>query len=876
MWPKLTNIEKPIVNSINSRRDIHKATNMNVWLRVFSGAGSGLIMTSNNNFELFKAAGEGASIYGSPNSVGTIGTDWNGNPIFGGSDRALRPSPGIVSFTVKEGKDQISKEANLQIKCFSLQQMEIVQKYFLEPGYSLCVEWGWNTPEGGMGMIDTGAGILSQCTERNLNYDVLHSLRVKSNGDYDTFFGFIVGGSVSNDGEQFNVDVRLKGAPGLPTYLQSQVHIQKQKSSGEIVESGKSNPYAAVDTENEEIGKSADRRFKAMYNNLPAHRQITQVDDLKTKVRDEQFINVDEFIKKKIIESAGEDFWETDITEIDFGSLGGLNPFSGGQGLTVEIKPKLLGSSIPGVKISKEKLYSKNRYIKMDLAIDILNANGGLVHYKMGDKEVGVGINISKAKIGAFPKMFSTKASALVIPGEIPAFREYYFNDGTIEQLPNGTLQVSGKGTIAPDANHAINGISFVQGKNLTKDIDNDGLAEKQGYWGYLKDLYVNLDMLIAKTQQPNKNIREVLLDILNEMSAAVNSFWHFQLVERILTEKEGNLKKGDVVITIIDENWIGENPNDSIEFFYHTGERSPFLESTLDLSIPADMANKIINERLSISSQYNSPFISTAKGGFFASEPDMFLKAAKKYNVSESGNNDETKKEDKIDEPPERTSATVDGEIKAIGTITSKGPFGADAHYDYYINDEKVAYTDGRITQYKQLVDEKNKLVAEENEKAAKASVAAIAANLAKIEIVPNPMLTVLDKTDLDADLQPSNPDGFANTYKIYCFDDKSFFDRLKNDAFINKGGMSHPLPIKYTFKTLGISGLRRGDTFVIKGIPDKYNKNGLFQITQIEHTLSGMLWTTSVTGEFRAKQSKQSGNTAATSPSRGASGSW
>ena len=52
MWPKLSNIAPEIVKSINSRRDIQKATNMNVWLRVFSGAGSGLIMTSNNNFEL--------------------------------------------------------------------------------------------------------------------------------------------------------------------------------------------------------------------------------------------------------------------------------------------------------------------------------------------------------------------------------------------------------------------------------------------------------------------------------------------------------------------------------------------------------------------------------------------------------------------------------------------------------------------------------------------------------------------------------------------------------------------------------------------------------------------------------------------------------
>ena len=833
MWPKLTNIDNSIVKSINSRRDIHKATNMNVWLRVFSGAGSGLIMTSNNNFELFKAAGEGASIYGSPNSVGTIGTDWNGNPISGGSDRALRPSPGIVSFTVKEGKDQISKEANLQIKCFSLEQMEIVQTYFLEPGYSLCVEWGWNTPEGGMSMIDTDAGILSQCTGRNLNYDVLHALRVKSNGDYDTFFGFIVGGSVSNDGEQFNVDIKLRGAPGLPTYLQSHAQLQKQDSKGKIIDSGKKDPYPPSEVSDEDTALSVPlRRFKSMFNDLPAHRQISQVDDLKTKVTQFDFINVDEVIKNNIITSYGTNF----------------GFFSKGEGPDVTVNAAAGSTS---VTIAKEKLYSKNRYIKMDLAIDILNSNGALLSYTMGDKKVGVGIDISKTKIGAFPKMFSLKSSALVIPGEIPAFAEYYFNDATITQLAEGSLQVGGN-VIKAKPNHAIGGISFVQGKNLTPDIDNDGYAEKAGYWGYLKDLYVNLDMLIAKTKQPNKSIREVLLDVLNEMSAAANSFWHFQLVERVLTEDSGALKKGDVVITVIDENWIGENPNTSIEFFYHTGERSPFLESTLDLSIPADMANKIITERLSISSQKDASFISTAKGGFFASEPDMFLKAANKYK---DGNNENV------------DNGVVAGEEDSLEAKKVKQKELQDQLTDAKINPPagpKALFGSQEVVdkrfQQKAIEKIETELTALENEIATKTEeikIAAINSNLSKIEILPNPALNSTDEDKLNTALE--NRVEFDNNYRIYCFDDKSYFDRLKNDSFQQKGGLSHPLPIKYTFKTLGVSGLRRGDTFVIKGIPDKYNKNGLFQITQIEHTLSGMLWTTSVTGEFRAKQSKK-----------------
>jgi hypothetical protein len=335
-------------------------------------------------------------------------------------------------------------------------------------------------------------------------------------------------------------------------------------------------------------------------------------------------------------------------------------------------------------------------------------------------------------------------------------------------------------------------------------------------------------------------------------MSAAANSFWHFQLVERVLTEDSGALKKGDVVITVIDENWIGENPNTSIEFFYHTGERSPFLESTLDLSIPADMANKIISERLSISSQKDASFISTAKGGFFASEPDMFLKAANKYK---DGNNENV------------DNGVVAGEEDSLEAKKIKQKELQDQLTDAIINPPagpKASFGSQEVVdkRFQQKAVEKiqTELTALENEIATKTEeikIAAINSNLSKIEILPNPALNSTDEDKLNTALE--NRVEFDNNYRIYCFDDKSYFDRLKNDSFQQKGGLSHPLPIKYTFKTLGVSGLRRGDTFVIKGIPDKYNKNGLFQITQIEHTLSGMLWTTSVTGEFRAKQSKK-----------------
>ena len=50
-----------------------------------------------------------------------------------------------------------------------------------------------------------------------------------------------------------------------------------------------------------------------------------------------------------------------------------------------------------------------------------------------------------------------------------------------------------------------------------------------------------------------------------------------------------------------------------------------------------------------------------------------------------------------------------------------------------------------------------------------------------------------------------------------------------------------------------MGKSGIRRGDIFNIVGIPERYEKNGFFQVINIEQNIDGNLWTTTVTGQYR-----------------------
>ena len=857
MWPHLSNIDSKIANKIRSRADTIQSSKLNVWMRVFAGAGNGLILSSNNNFELFKAAGQGASVYGSPTSVGTIGYNWSGAPVAGGTDRGLRPSPGIISFEVKEGKDQISKEATLGIKCFSLQQMEAIQTYFLEPGYTICVEWGWNTDNGGIKMMDAAgpANIVKQATERNLNYDTLNKLRVDSGGEYDTFFGFIVGGNVTNEGEQFNVTVKLRGAPGLPTYLQSQQHIQLKDKTGTISNDGQSAKVAPYEPEllDKTNTDTNARPWNNMYNQLPSHRQIQHVVNLYNElpISAYDFINMDKAVTDAMVTDSNGGFWSFD------------RPLFGAKGSGPTI-------NVAGQDIPKEKLWSPQNYITMDMAVEILNRNGGLAEYKFGDKSVKARINIKTAAIGAFRYMFSTKSSALIIPGELPDFRQYFWNRGEITQKGKGVLGVSGVGDFDPK-NNSINKRSFVQSKPLDINTPNKKIKEAPYFWGYLRNLYVNFDMFVEKLNQPNKTIREVLLDILNEMSSAVNNFWNFQLVE---TEAEADNKalgitKGDIIITVVDENWVGQNPEKTPEYFDHSGISSPFLESTLDLSIPSEMANQIVSQRLGRVTQPSMPHLSTAKGGFFASEDDLFSKDPKSLanpltakQIADAAAAAAlaalaAKPLSPQDEAKQRLRLARDAKKQLdidLANLNAQIQLATGAAKTNLQTQYNAKYAAG-VQLDKDIAKAKT-----DSEKAYQNIVAAkksqISSNLAKIEIVPNPELGSRIPENMTAEAGLNDPNTFDERFRIYTFDDTSFLDRIKNDYFAKKGGLSHPLPIHYTFKTLGISGVRFGDTFKINGIPAKYAENGIFQVQQIEHSLTNMLWTTTITGAFRALQ--------------------
>ena len=900
MWPTISNIDLKIANRIKSyANDNLAASGLNAWVRVYSGANSGLILESNTDFKIFSAAGE-ASIYGNSNRSGTIGRTWDPNKsVVSDVGRVLRPSPIITTLNSKEGQDQISRTCDFSITCFSFEQLEIIQTYFMEPGYSVGVEWGWNTGESSKGLISTANAdtILNGIADTTLNNGALSSKRAFTSGEYDVFLGFIIGSTVSNDGENFKVDVRLRGAPSLPTYLQSQNRITIQ-SSGINPDPDKSKanyPENELTSDGETEEEAKKRRFKYMFNELPAFRQTESFKKLIDKVKATDFINFDRVIQTKI-----DEFLASSATPTPTDGT----PVTGETEDTVRLDVKGVGT----IDVPKEKIFSTNRYIRFGLAINILNEIGAIDKYQVGGKTISFKVDIDTSIIGAFPYMFSTKKSKLIIPGAVPNARSTYFlNSEEIVQQPNGLLNNI---NITKTAN-------FVEFVERFTDLNQFGLREKKGYYGYLKNLYVNFDMFKAKIEQKNKNIREILEDILNEMSSAVNSFWNFQIIEgefkksneqagaelrqnapgvaapvkttttttfnplggNVLTNGTWNSTsttnnqttpsgggtddagsfnpisgESDIVITIVDENWIGENPDpDNVKDFQHNGIGSPFLNSSLDISIPAEMANKIINERLGANSQ--TDVRSFKIGSLFSATGDKFLTKVQPtettteqdaqntdLNAAEEANDTATKVGEQ-----EKLIDRINGVTRIDDTFTYKDVNGnVIKTVKVFKDDDGKEVMDIKYTNLPDVSSEDAKAA---NDATAAAKVDRVTSNLEKIDVVPKPTIYKLPSITSDAKL------GVEAYFFVYCLDDTDFFESMKNYYFQKKGSgsLSQPLPIKYSFTILGNSGIRRGDTFKINGIPRRYAEKGIFQVTGIEHSLSGMRWETTVEALYR-----------------------
>lgn len=853
-FPLFSNFEPHVRNQFDARKgDNLEVSKYTTWFRLFSGAGSGLIMYSNPDYRLFRAAGDGnvATIYGGQSHSGILGVDWNNKPVTtSGTDVPLKPSPVVTSADVDEGMGNISRRANLSITAFTKQQADLLAEYFIEPGFTVFFEWGRNKPEAMKSLIPISGGsqeIATKIAEMQ-NFGKLVEKRNKSNGHYDNYLGFIKGGNLTISGEVWNITVELVGYNEIPYWMQSRDVVKK----GERDEDGnlKKQPEeevvepAELFEDVEEGDPFVTKRFKLMFNSLPANRRTKKLKQLKNStdgVRESDLINFDKEIIDEVNKKAKRGFEARGVSRIEMGITRDVFGADYNRMFNIGDNPTLDNVTIGQVLVDTDgtrwkvnkidewrsskyvnmtvielgagveqevgaidiqdgvKVINEERFISMRLAMKILELNAEEIALAKTDNTVKINIDIEKTPINAFKHIYSTDRSKLFIPNaQTPAFtigvatRAEPLNlnnigirtntvDNSIPQVVTVIPTQPGEGGLVGTDRLDNNRIRF---PSNTKLIRNGVTLKKPYEWGYLKNLYINFDFFKKTIDVKTFVLGDVLKTLLNGLSDAVSSYWDFQIFER---EDEN----GNMTLQIYDMEFATTTDVEDENMYEFTllGDRTIFLDNSFTMDIPGAMANKIIGERLNVNagSTVDTP-------GLFTDKNDLVLTNLKTATTS-TGGGDSNGTGDEGDD--DRKKLSIETYLDNVGIYIKPN-----------IKDKNEITTRSVKTWGRRVID------------------------------------VVLDDFVIY---------GSYNDTKLF---DAIYYRDKEKRAEANKQSnneVSTLLPLTFSFTVHGIAGIKRGDKFKVIGLPEVFSRKAFFQVTAIKQVVAENGWRTEVEGRLR-----------------------
>ena len=801
-FPRYRPIQQFVIDELNLKKNLVYTSRLNAWIRVTANAGAGLVLQSNPDIPIVGSNG----IYGNASSPGIVGLNWNGDVVsVQGDDRGLRPSPTISGLTIKNGTSGLTRECNFSIEAYTPGQVDVIQLYFGQPGFTSMVEFGWDLEKAHNQKLELNASSISKLND----FSNVLTRRKQSKGNYDNFFGFITGFKIGSDGDKYTIDVTLKGLGELPQTLKLHKPVEDdtpKKSTEETNKGGgQTTPIksrSSIKYSKKTMLKEKDSgklNFMYMFNALPSHKQLQSVKGLDSEYgRAENFINFNDTTKESIQnETEGPDSGKNTILM---------------DGDTVKV-PK--GTQLIG----------NERFIRFGLLKKIIDTNDVIDPTKMMKFDDG---KCYPSKIfteftvcNAFNRIFSTAKDRVVVPNtQTPDFGVLKSLKGEEANFEPGNNDCSQKTENTPlSSNDGVFGratheyVEFPQSKKLEEPESNGfkGIQRSSRAWGYLDDLYINFDFAVSVIEAENLSYADVILELCNGMSTGVNSLWDFQIIEKVAPETiPGQIEKGDNCLQIVEMNCTTERKQTSRNLI-HNGEGSFFINGTLDIDLPGEMMNSIIADRKKLDA-----------GGSVSTKPEGADAGGYPLN-------------DEVDNITDSVLTILNKEAAAGMDQDTKGDTAAIEEGESILEEEDVI-----AALYNALLD---KVGAYPNRKDGKFN---------------------MDDEWYQRTFDSGDTVGIQEVVFYPTFNDQALFKKFLSEDNPNlapkekkkqpKGAGTLISMLKYNFEIHGNSGIAHGDNFNIIGIPSVYSKTGFFQVTNVEHSIDGMNWTTSIEGQYRS----------------------
>lgn len=555
-FPWYKSIDDYIVKELEARRDPIKVSRLVPWISATSNLGKQFTISSGKYDSIFGG--------GSPSYDTT-------------SEMKYRPNPIITDFSVDFASRGTLRMATLKIKCFTPEQLTEMQKYFMEPGISIMVQWGWNysiSKGKSVGPVTADSGNVNKY---NRNPDALYDIRSTNGGCYDNLVGIITGGESDISGEEFNISCKITTMGEiLMNHPQEGVQVDNE---GE-----KPSPYVIPSLIIDGFEQAKDPLVNSAYffNQLPAEFRTSPVFDAIGKLNPRgDFIN----------------FNESALDEAKFETTKGMfnNTFSG----DMVWQGKQMSATDSESPITSKKYLSFYAFIQIlnQMRVKFETGEGAPADFTMdiGTREA------PKIFISSFPGIFSTDERVF-----IPNKKCYNF----LNHEPY-YVAANPAGKTGETIDTSVGGISFPRDGAQTYTSGKESVTIAGGTSGWIGDVFIDMEVAVQALRDVKRPIKDVLDGVLSVMSEAVDGLWGFQIIEN----------GGKLVIT--DANLRNPSGGSSIVEFNMLGTKSFFLDCNFNLTISKEMSSKVYMEKAT-DGKANNPDELT---GIFSNQKDNILK---------------------------------------------------------------------------------------------------------------------------------------------------------------------------------------------------------------------------------------------------------
>lgn len=783
----------------NDPKQIGGVSGLRPWVRIVSavktdtdtGDGdSGLVLDSYDGIGSFE------SRYGTRNSPGILGykLDLRTPVSTEEQGRGLRPRPTLTNLNIQEFTIG-TRKIDFEIICYTKEQVDTISKYLMEIRFHLLIEWGWNTAKSRSQIVGNN-GTIEICDLVSYDsFSVVKEKRIKSDHQYDAILCRINKVDLSlGENESFVLKINGIGLGETAGYLQT--------GRGEI-DSNNKDEDSTLRFEDSAIEELAENEttlgaalFAQLFNILPAQKRTKEVKNLiiRPEIYDPgNYINVDREIREKIKKAVdsgknlvGEDGEELEVPE----GADMQNAFPDQQFVRFEILNLILTT--------------------MKQNLDGVDRPCGKI-----DKSKSLKININNTIIRAFPYMFSTDSSKCIIANtKAPNLSiEKFFNlvnqseDKTMVDL--GALEANAvnlhpksKGTYPPNSRENKNGdqtpyafpctYDLTPADNPITNIDETFIPYRaEAYkWGWLKDVYINVDFFNTVITKPNYTIKDIYYELLNGISSAFGGLHDFQIRESVPVESNSDDTIALNEAQVVDLGFTGivdtDPDEDNEPVLTIRGVDSPFLSFDLSVDVPSSLATSAIMEKrggTNPNTDQNTPQL--LRGTFFSDFDDQIgsklLEGVEPVTGSE-------------EEATEKNPALeyLNGKATILPIVTNRA--------------QDFDMVSGFFDWYKKNDTSINEIVA----------------------------TYAFDDINLFHHIK----NGDKNPFIVGNFGDTSL-----------EGKTNLPLGLTtVTFEVHGLGGFKVGDRLFFNGLPEKFTKGFLYYVTKVSHSVTDTEWKTTV----------------------------